>query len=145
MFWKFSNRIIVSFVALIVALIAVLLFLITAHVRDFYLSIIKREITEKINFVELEMRHNGGNFVRGAVSERKARVGELARVINLRITLVDFNGSVLADSEHPDISTMDNHRYRVEILEAFKTGTGESIRYSNTLHTDMLYLAKKSG
>src|SRR5271157_3536098 len=116
MFWKFSNRIIVSFVALIVALVAVLLFLITAHIRDFYLSIIKREITEKINFVELEMRHDRRNFAREGISERKTRVEELSRIINLRITLVDFNGTVLADSEHPDVGTMDNHRYRVEIV-----------------------------
>jgi two-component system phosphate regulon sensor histidine kinase PhoR len=146
MFRKISNRIIVSFVALILCLVAVLLFLITAHIRDFYLSVIKREIAEKINFIEIEMRHNWRNYTRSGISERKIRMRELSRVINLRITLVDFNGAVLADSDYPDeVGAMDNHRYRVEISEALKAGIGESIRYSNTLHTDMLYLAKKSG
>jgi two-component system phosphate regulon sensor histidine kinase PhoR len=139
-----SNRIIVSFVAIVVALVAVLLSFITANIREFYLSVIKREITEKINFVELEMRHDRRNVSRGGLSDRKTRLEDLSRIINLRITLVGFDGTVLADSEQSEVGSMDSHRYRVEISEALRAGTGESIRYSNTLHTDMLYLAKKS-
>ncbi len=36
---------------------------------------------------------------------------------------------------------MDNHRYRVEIKDAINNGKGYSVRYSNTLKTDMLYYA----
>ncbi len=143
MFKKISNRLIVSFAAFIIALMAVLLYLITAQTREFYLSVIKREITEKINFVELEIRNDQRNFSPGAPGLKK-RVRELSRVINLRITLINFKGTVLADSENPDVSTMENHAYRIEISQALSRGGGESIRYSSTLHADMLYLAKRS-
>ncbi|MGH9804247.1 MAG: ATP-binding protein [Candidatus Acidiferrales bacterium] len=57
-----------------------------------------------------------------------------------RVTVVAADGRVLADSAH-DPATMENHRDRPEILTAMATGTGRSIRYSDTINRDMLYLA----
>lgn len=62
----------------------------------------------------------------------------------VRLTLVDRQGVVLADSEE-DPAAMDNHRLRPEIAQAFDTrGTGRHIRRSPTLEVDMLYLARYS-
>lgn len=144
MFKKLSNRIIFSFLILIITLIITLLVLIVGHIRTSHLVILKREMAEKINFIELEIRNNPGKYLWGSRNEQKAYIQGLARIINLRITLVDFNGIVLADSEHPDAETMDNHKYRPEIFRSLSRGSGNSIRYSNTIQTDMLYLAKKS-
>jgi two-component system, OmpR family, phosphate regulon sensor histidine kinase PhoR len=144
MFWKISNRIIVSFVALIIILIAALLFLIIGHTREYYLSLLKREINEKINMVELEIKQAPGNYLYGSIREREDRIRSLSRIINLRITLVDNSGAVIADSEYTRVDEMDNHKYRDEIQQAQRSGTGESIRYSSTLHSDLLYLARKS-
>jgi two-component system, OmpR family, phosphate regulon sensor histidine kinase PhoR len=144
MFRKISNRIIVSYIVLISALIVVLLFLVMNHIREYHHSVLKREMREKIDFIELEIRNIPGRYLAGTVAEREARVKELSGIVKLRITLVDFDGRVIADSQYEHIDELDNHRYRVEIREALKTGTGSSIRYSNTLGTDMLYLAKKS-
>lgn len=49
-----------------------------------------------------------------------------------RITWIDADGTVLFDS-HADISQMENHGEREEVVEALKTGRGESTRYSTTL------------
>ena len=35
---------------------------------------------------------------------------------------------------------MENHEYRTEIQEALKNKIGSSIRYSNTLKLNMLYI-----
>ncbi|MBT8360852.1 MAG: PAS domain-containing protein [Desulfobacterales bacterium] len=57
-----------------------------------------------------------------------------------RITIVAPSGTVLADTnENPD--TMDNHRSRPEIDEAFDGVPGRSLRFSNTLGERMLYSA----
>jgi two-component system phosphate regulon sensor histidine kinase PhoR len=62
------------------------------------------------------------------------------RLSDTRITIISSTGKVLADSrENPAL--MDNHRERPEVSEAFKGNVGFSIRYSNTLKTDLMYVA----
>lgn len=141
---KIGNRIIVSYLLLIITLLIALLFLIIDHIRDYHHAVLKREMIEKINFIELEIRNAPQRYLAGSIADREARIRELSSIINLRITLVDFNGTVIADSQYANIDEMDNHRYRVEIKDALSSGTGHSIRYSNTLKTDMLYVARKS-
>ena len=144
MFRKIGSRIIVSYIVLITALIIVLLFLVMDHIREYHISVLGREMREKIDFIGLEIRHGPNGYLSGTVAGREARIKELSRIVKLRITLVDIDGKVLADSQYEHVDEMDNHRYRIEIRDAMKTGIGSSIRYSNTLGTDMLYLAKKS-
>jgi two-component system phosphate regulon sensor histidine kinase PhoR len=57
-----------------------------------------------------------------------------------RITLIDRDGTVLFDNR-ADVTTMDNHRDRPEIAEAFAEGRGETIRLSDTVGTQAFYLA----
>ena len=46
----------------------------------------------------------------------------------------------MADSRQ-DPTTMDNHKERPEIMDAYQGKTGFSIRYSHTLKTDLMYVA----
>lgn len=55
-----------------------------------------------------------------------------------RLTLVAPDGSVLGDTVD-DVT--ENHASRPEIAEAMEKGEGESIRYSDTTGTPMLYVA----
>ncbi|MEK6645594.1 MAG: ATP-binding protein [Candidatus Firestonebacteria bacterium] len=69
-----------------------------------------------------------------------ALVKKLGNEIKTRITIINSDGVVLADSEHSPKS-MENHKNRSEIIDAIENGFGKSIRYSNTLKKDMLYVA----
>lgn len=60
---------------------------------------------------------------------------------NPRITWISKDGSVLYDSE-TNANNMENHADREEIKQAFKTGYGESSRYSSTLIQRQIYSAK---
>ena len=57
-----------------------------------------------------------------------------------RVTLIDPQGAVLADSEH-DPETMENHSGRPEVRDAHQNGSGTSIRHSATLDRDLCYFA----
>ena len=59
-----------------------------------------------------------------------------------RLTIIDTDGTVLADSE-ADASSMEDHEDRPEVAEAAATGWGEAVRQSDTLDTSMLYVAKR--
>ena len=60
-----------------------------------------------------------------------------------RITVVDADGIVLGDSI-ADPTLMDNHGTRPEIARAYLGVTEYSIRFSDTLERDMVYLALPS-
>ncbi len=59
----------------------------------------------------------------------------------MRITWIDQDGAVLYDSM-ADISSMDNHSQREEIIEAFEKGEADTIRHSDTLAERTIYYAK---
>jgi two-component system phosphate regulon sensor histidine kinase PhoR len=60
--------------------------------------------------------------------------------INSRITVIDKEGAVLADTEK-DPATMENHKIRPEVIDALSGGVGKSTRLSVTLEEEMLYVA----
>lgn len=65
---------------------------------------------------------------------------QIARISGARVTLIDADGKVLADSEKEAVG-LENHLNRPEIQEARLKGKGESVRYSTTMGVDMLYVA----
>jgi two-component system phosphate regulon sensor histidine kinase PhoR len=72
--------------------------------------------------------------------EMNTIVKQLGSDINTRITVIDAQGVVLADSEN-DPHLMENHKTRPEMAQALQGGTGTSVRYSATVKEEMLYVA----
>jgi len=60
---------------------------------------------------------------------------------DIRLTIISNSGLVLAES-HRDREEMNNHARRAEIKIAKKNDFGVSIRHSQSLDTDFLYVAK---
>ena len=60
----------------------------------------------------------------------------------LRVTIIDAEGEVIAESG-ADKKSMENHSGRVEIMQAMSQPYGVTVRYSNTVKTDFIYVAHK--
>lgn len=75
-----------------------------------------------------------------ALSYYTNRSLQLEELSDARVTFILKDGRVIGDSES-DPLTMDNHAYREEMLQAVKSGRGSTIRRSDTLEQDMLYVA----
>jgi len=62
-----------------------------------------------------------------------------------RMTFIDSTGRVIYDTDVADdsIPLMDNHINRTEVVQSNSEVFGSSIRYSNTLKIDLLYVSKK--
>ena len=60
-----------------------------------------------------------------------------------RVTLIAADGTVLYDSQ-ADEARMVSHAQRPEVLDALESGTGESIRYSDTLSEMTIYYARRT-
>ncbi len=63
---------------------------------------------------------------------------------DLRITLIDSNGTVLFESD-TDAKKMGNHLDRPEIISAIENGSGSAHRLSSTLGVEDYYYAEKLG
>ena len=78
-----------------------------------------------------------------STKEADSAANELAIASNSRVTLIKNNGVVIGDSELSldELSSIDNHGNREEVIEALESKTGWSSRYSSTLDKDLIYFA----
>ncbi len=76
----------------------------------------------------------------GDYNEMDRYIKKIGGELKARITIINTNGIVLADSiSNP--SAMENHKDRPEIIQAFRGDIGRSERFSATLGQEMLYIA----
>lgn len=95
---------------------------------------------QSMEYIEDELMTYARIIVLSPQRDIEKNINLLADPINARLTLIDANGKVLADSE-ADIAHLDNHLNRTEVQEARLKGKGKAIRFSQTLRVDMLYIA----
>ena len=76
-------------------------------------------------------------------SDLEKQIVEISSQMNndYRITIIDNDGGVLADSETGNPETMENHKNRKEVKEAFQNGFGTKVRNSSTIKGSMMYAA----
>jgi two-component system phosphate regulon sensor histidine kinase PhoR len=95
--------------------------------------------------LERQARAFEGVLVAALQSGDEARlsglVGDMADSLEVRVTVIDTDGRVLADSNE-DAASMENHRFRPEVQEALEGRPGRSERTSRTLQADMLYVGR---
>ncbi|MDR1906201.1 MAG: GHKL domain-containing protein [Clostridiales bacterium] len=72
----------------------------------------------------------------------KRLAGYAGETDGVRITIIDLNGIVLADTLTDDVSGMENHLDREEIKRALNGETGKAIRKSGSFGSNYLYVAK---
>lgn len=109
--------------------ITVVSFLLMIFVAYGYLSDILRDhLREELDLAARGVEMSGGEYLDGFADK------------SLRFTWVDAGGTVIFDSE-AGAQEMENHLSREEISEALESGSGESVRYSDTLSELRVYSA----
>ncbi len=104
----------------------------------FYMQTIRGNLYNQARLVVVLAEDMFDNNVAGA--EIDALFKSLGAELGVRLTLVDSDGSVLADSDQ-DPGLMENHKDRPEIMQAIAEEKGVASRYSVTLDENMYYLA----
>jgi two-component system, OmpR family, phosphate regulon sensor histidine kinase PhoR len=74
------------------------------------------------------------------MKEIQAHVGEIADIARARVTILDGEGKVIAETD-PEAAALGSHLERPEIQEARIRGRGSATRYSRTLKEEMIYVA----
>jgi len=76
-----------------------------------------------------------------SISEGDAWARRVSTRAKARVTVIAADGRVVADSDEPS-SHMENHADRPEVAAALAEGTGHAVRFSRTVHRDLVYFAQ---
>ena len=103
------------------------------------------QIKQRLHDSAVLVRSDVADLLPGGVNEQlQEHTRSLGRQIETRITLVASDGTVIADSNRATIRQvlqMENHKDRVELVQAATHGYGTSQRVSPTLGERMVYVA----
>jgi two-component system phosphate regulon sensor histidine kinase PhoR len=125
-----------GFLLVIIAFTCFLLLFSLSTIKNFYLDTLAHDLEnlgealklKAIPYLESNSQQELDTFVK-----------RFGTHIKTRITVIDKDGLVLADSDE-DPSVMNNHKFRPEIAMAYRGVIGRSLRFSNTVGADMLYI-----
>jgi signal transduction histidine kinase len=98
-----------------------------------YIEEVEKNLSQNIDAFSVAL-HN--------LNDLDAQVQALKKRTQLRITIIDATGVVIAESDK-DKSTMDNHLTREEIVNINTQGVGKVIRNSDTVNKEMLNVVKR--
>ncbi|MDD5496387.1 MAG: histidine kinase dimerization/phospho-acceptor domain-containing protein, partial [Candidatus Omnitrophica bacterium] len=138
---SFKSKLILSYLLIILISFAFLAFFLDKNLEDNSLRNIENSLINQAYLVESRIASE--NLKKSDTARLDPLITSLSRRIGCRITVIDSNGKVLADSEKPEqeIPKMENHLHRPEVQKALKGDTGIDTRYSSTLRIEMLYVA----
>lgn len=105
--------------------------------KHFYIKQLVKELKNSIILFQPQVLQLMKKRKYDEINKLAKRLGKETR---MRITVIEPDGVVIADSES-DPELMENHKSRPEVISALDNGFGKSIRYSSTVSTEMLYVA----
>jgi two-component system phosphate regulon sensor histidine kinase PhoR len=136
---RLQARLTVFFALLAIAGAALLIGVFDRAVR----RVLDERVAERLS---LELEHLSGDLERMRDDgQRQAFLQRVALDLSCRVTLVAPDGRVLHETalSPADVARMESHTSREEIREALARGSGESLRYSTTTGSEMLYRARR--
>jgi two-component system, OmpR family, phosphate regulon sensor histidine kinase PhoR len=127
-------KIMVSYVVLLLAVLATTYLYIAYRVHDNYIYLERQRLLTAAKILARGLPKDLSMVSLQPWAE------EFGRQTGFRITVIEVDGRVLADNQG-NPAAMDNHSGRPEVQEAHRTGTGVSVRFSHTVEKNELYLA----
>jgi two-component system phosphate regulon sensor histidine kinase PhoR len=105
--------------------------------RSFYYAEVARDLKSR---TQLAAREVLVALSRKDYEEVDRLCKTLGKTADMRLTVILPDGQVVGDSDKQP-ARMENHSDRPEFIEAMKGQTGRSVRFSNTLGKNMMYVA----
>ena len=131
-------RIALAYTALIVVSMAAASIYIFIFVRGTYMSDLELRLEHEVGL----LGQTAERYFRGRITldELRAENERAGAVIDARVTTINADGAVLADTWE-DPQRMGNHGRRPEVREALATGLGRNTRFTTIVDQEVLYTA----
>ncbi len=113
------------------------------NLREYTGLNIKTELVKKTTLVKYSLEKMKTPQI--TLDQVDSIADQLGEDLQLRVTIISLEGTVLGDSEldGPSLLEVENHLMRPEVQQAKKFGFGESTRLSTTVNKKMLYHAMR--
>jgi len=138
---SFKSKLIFSYVFIVLVSFGFIAFFLDKNLEENSLRNIQSSLIAQASLIENQITAESVRKEDSASLE--ALIKTLSQKIKSRITVINIQGKVLADSEESlqDIPKMENHLSRPEVQMALSDKIGIDTRYSATLKINMLYVA----
>jgi two-component system, OmpR family, phosphate regulon sensor histidine kinase PhoR len=130
---KIHQIFIIKFLLLFVGALLVSSLISYISLKSIIINHTKEDLENSIVFIELDLKN---------VDNLDSYVSKIHKRTGLRVTLIDNNGVVIAET-NADKNSMENHSNRYEIMHANNEKFAYITRYSKTIGADFLYIATK--
>ncbi len=130
---KFQELVLRKFITLFIILFLSIGGIVYYWIKEFYISGMKESLKQNIELLSYKIDKD---------NDLDSLAKKIKDNLDIRLTIISKDGKVLAES-HFNKTTMDNHKYRKEIMDANSNEYGFITRHSKTIDKDLLYMAKK--
>lgn len=127
---RMSGKIYKSIIFAVGIILTASVALIMGILYEFFESRLQKDLCDKALYISYALESGGADYLCNFDKNDE------------RITLIAADGRVIYDTK-ADPSALESHADRAEVIEAKKSGSGSSTRYSSTLMEKTVYYAKK--
>lgn len=136
---KFFLKLFVSFLVIILAYTAILFFINFRSTKQHFTNTFQKDLKNLNTILKEPITKYLINRDTAAIVNY---VDDIGRQLDVRLTIIGDDGTVIVDSR-VDAKKMDNHLSRPEVVQARQNKIGFGIRFSQTTHAEMLYIANR--
>ncbi len=138
---SFRFKLVVSYIIIIFVSFGFIGFYLDNDIRTRLYRDISASLVNQAYLIEYQIRPS--DLKKENIPVFDSTIKKLSGIINCRITVIDINGVVMADSGMPpeDLASMENHASRPEMQAALSGVVGQARRHSDTIGADMVYSA----
>ena len=104
--------------------------------KDIYIDQIEKNLLQNLETLSILFQSKNN------LPDIQEIVNQLHKKLNLRVTIIDEIGVVIAESDK-SLFLVKNHLNRKEIIEAKNNNIGKDKRVSETINKELIYVAKK--
>lgn len=136
---SFRTRLTLIMIAMIAVSVFAAGFLMIKTFKDNHINALEDNMVRMMEVIAANLDRQSGELPE-LIEYYTSEAEELGDFADARITFIRSDGVVVGDSDY-DVAKMDNHLMRKEVQEAYETGIGRSVRSSDTMHQNMIYVA----
>jgi two-component system phosphate regulon sensor histidine kinase PhoR len=134
---KLFRQLFLSYLLILGIPIIALMWYSAGSFKDFYLTLTFNDLKSRAFLISSQVEEH---ISRSSFSNIDSLCKAISIQINTRCTVISADGKVQGDSQrNPD--SMENHGARPEVVAALAGNVGVSDRFSQTILTDMIYVA----
>jgi len=133
---KLKWQIVIITTLILLSLAVFISYRVSNNIEEYHINSLIQRMDQNTKLIGQYILEND-NYIEDITNETVKH----SEITNSRITIIDREGIVLADSSYDNVSEMDNHIDREEVSKALENSFGHSLRYSDTLNSNMLYYA----